>query len=495
MVRIAVASIMQETNTFALGRCSLSDFRFARGRDVLDLVAGTNSELARAQTVIEAAGGEVIPLLYAWAMPAGRVDGTTFRHLRDSLADALGSTGSVDALVLSLHGSMAAEGFDDADGELLRATRAVVGETVPIAVTLDLHANVTREMVRLADSISAYHTDPHIDMADAGARAARRALAMAAGSLRPVMGFAKRPMLVPGETMNTSTGPLSSIRRQAMAAAPAGLLELGLFPVQPWLDVPELGFGVVAVADGSEVDAADAIEQFAAEVATAVWARRHEFRIDRLSSPLQALATAAMSRTRPFLIAESADAPTAGAAGDSPAMVRAVQEAGGDLVAYVPVVDATAVEACHNAGLGHHVRLRVGASIDHRWWEPVDLQGVVAHLGDGTYRLEGASFTGMEVSMGRFATVHTGPIRLLLSERPAWTSDPATFRIAGLPPEDADVIVVRSCSDFLANFPGAAAEAVTLDVPGAATPRLENLTFAASPRAPFPLDDWAELDA
>ncbi len=128
------------------------------------------------------------------------------------------------------------------------------------------------------------------------------------------------------------------------------------------------------------------------------------------------------------------------------------------------------------------------------WWEPVGLRGEVLGLGEGSYRLEGKSFTRMEVSMGRFATLGTDGLRLLLTERPAWTSDPATYRFAGLSPDSADVIVVRSCSDFRPNFPDAAEEAVTLDVPGAATPRLESLRFEHSSRPPYPIDTWEDLD-
>ena len=481
---------MQETNTFAVRGCRLDDFRLARGPEVLDLVAGTNSELGEAIGVLEEAGADAVPLVHAWAMPSGRVDRATFDLLRDLLIETLERAGTVDALVLALHGSMAVAGCDDADGALLAAARSVVGSHVPISISLDLHANVTPAMVELADSVAAYQTDPHVDMGAAGARATRLALWMADSGARPSIGLAKRPLLVPAETMNTTTGPVADIRRRAMEHAPEGLLELGIFTVQPWLDVADLGFGVVAVVDGPP----EMAMEFAELVADETWRRRDSFTIERFLEPIAAIEAARAGSARPFVLAESADAPTAGAAGDSPAMIAALREHGPDLFSYVPVVDAPAVRSCHEAGVGHEIRLRVGATIDQRWWEPVEVRGTVTGIGGGNYRLVGASFTGMEVSMGRFAVVASGSMRLLLSERPAWTSDPATFRKAGLDQARADVIVVRSCSDFRPNYPMAEDEAVTLDVPGAATPRLENLTFAVADRPPYPLSEWPEFD-
>lgn len=488
-MRIGIASILQETNTFSIKATEMGDFTVAVGPDIFDLVSGTNSELAGAIGTLRGAGADISPIAYAWAMPSGRVTAQAYQELSALFGERIANSPPLDALVLSLHGSMAAEGVDDADGALLEIARESVGRSVPIAVSLDLHANVTGKMVRLADTISAYHTDPHVDMALAGSRAAERAWSMAAGS-RLSTGFAKRPLIVPAETMNTDTGPLARVRRDALAAAPNGLAELCLCPVQPWLDVPELGFSVVVSTTGGQ----DEADRFARRVADEVWGLRDEFVIDRLFEPEAAIEEARRSAARPFLMAESADAPTAGAVGDSPAMVEAFQTSGRGLVAYIPVVDPGSVARCHQAGKGSEVDLDVGAAIDGRWRQPVRIHGVVSRNGAGGYRLEGASFTGMEVSMGRFATVVTGDIRLLLSERPAWTSDPATFRFAGLPPEEADVIVVKSCSDFRPNYPDSQAEAVILDVAGTATPRLERLRFTNIERPPYPLDPWDELN-
>ena len=162
------------------------------------------------------------------------------------------------------------------------------------------------------------------------------------------------------------------------------------------------------------------------------------------------------------------------------------------MTAVVPIVDRAAVGDCERAGVGSVVNLNVGGGIDGRWWDPVPFSGRVLRLGKGKYKLEGVGYTGIEVTMGDFAVVQASGISLLLSEKPAWTADPATFRFAGIEPSQVDLIVVRSCSDFRPNFPDSAEDAVTLDVPGAATPRLENLMFTKAPRPLWPLDRFGD---
>ncbi len=484
-MRIGVASIMQETNSFAARSCGLENFTVTIGDASRDRVRGTNSEMAGAIAAIEAVGATAVPLLHAWALPSGPVEDEAFSSLQSLLQEGLGSAGALDGLILSLHGAMATTARFDADAELIESARLVVGEKTPIGVSLDLHANVTDRMVRATDVMTSYHTDPHVDMQDTGERVAGQLLDVLDGVLQPALALEKRPMIVPAESMNTSTGPLAAIRRKADVLSDDSVVDVSLFPVQPWLDVPELGFGVLVTTNNDPVVANDIAIAFANEV----WEIRHEFTVPRLLEPPDAVAAARESSTRPFVIAESADAPSAGAAGDSPVMVAILAEEA-LLASLVPVVDPTSVKRSFAAGVGASVTLDVGAGIDTRWHHPVRIDGVVAQLGEGHYRLVGASFTGMEVNMGRFAVIESGLLTLLLSERPAWTSDPATFRFAGIEPFDVDLLVVRSCSDFLPNYPGSQKDAVTLDVPGPATPRLERLEFEHADRPLWPLDPF-----
>jgi microcystin degradation protein MlrC len=155
----------------------------------------------------------------------------------------------------------------------------------------------------------------------------------------------------------------------------------------------------------------------------------------------------------------------------------------------VTVVDEGAVAACFAAGIGECVQIPVGATIDSRYCKPFQLQGTVSRLGDDPVVLTGPSFTGMPVSMGRWAVVWSGETAVLLTERPALTIDPATFHHVGLDPAEADVVVVRSATLYRAAYPApSAAASVTLDLPGASTPRLDRLEFTRAPRPLHPVD-------
>jgi microcystin degradation protein MlrC len=484
-LRVGVASIVQETNTFSPKLASIDDFEsqgIEEGEDIRAL-AGTNTEAGGAVERLVARGVEVVPLIKAWAMSSGRLTGAALDELVARLRARLRTAGPLDGLVLSLHGAMSAETADDADLVLLDAARNEVGESCVIGVCLDLHANVTAELIARSDLLIGYHTYPHVDQADTGARTADLVVDRLEGRTCPVTVFAKRPMLIPGEAQG-SDGPFGRLRSEADRRTVPPVLDISLFPVQPWLDVDQLGSAVTATTDGDPAAAAVVAE----EMADLIWSLRHEFVVDLLA-PARAIEESRLSPQRPILLSQSSDSPTAGATGDSAAMVAALLGDGQGLRSYATVLDEPAVAACHQAGVGGHVDLWVGATLDPRFHPPVQLEGTVRTLGDESYPLEGPVFTGMEVSMGRYAVVDSGDLSVLLTERAACTFDPATFRHVGLPPEDADLIVIRSAHLFRAGFAGVAEKALILDLPGASTPRLESLSFTRAPRPLYPIEE------
>ena len=208
-MRIGVALIQQEANTFAPRPCEWSDFTVRTESSAAAHTVGTNTEMAGAIAAVAASGPEAVPLIYAWALPSGRVTEAAFNRLREMLVDSLSGAGGLDGIVLALHGSMASESHDDADSALIDAARGAASG-LPIGVSLDLHANVTRPMVAAADAILGYRTDPHVDQFATGERAAGQVLGILTGELQPATYLAKRPMIVPAESMNTTTGPLAA---------------------------------------------------------------------------------------------------------------------------------------------------------------------------------------------------------------------------------------------------------------------------------------------
>ncbi len=493
-VRIGVASIIQETNTFARQSCTLADFEangVSRGQEITEIYRGTNTEIGGMLEALDRRGATAVPLLRAWAMSSGRLTRPTLVSLADLLERELVQAGHLDGLVLSLHGAMVAEGVDSADAALLDVARRVLGRSIPISVCLDLHANVTSALVSAADCLIGYRTYPHIDHAATGARATDLLLRLLTGEVSPITVLTKAPMIVPAEGMSTADSPMAELRGLADAFIQQGLLDVSLFPVQPWLDVDQVGFGVVATADRDRAAAFSAAKQLVNEA----WERRQDFRVE-LVSPAAAFERARRIKKVPFLMTQSSDSPTAGAAGDSPAMIAAWMEHGQDLSTYMTVVDHPAVQACQLAGVGADITVSLGATVDSRFHQPVTVHATVDHVGMGHMDMTGPGYTGMRVSMGAYALVHTERLSILITERPGITFDPATWLTGGLDPFKPDVLIVRSALAYRAAFGDSAQDAAILDLPGASTPRIESLPFAPDrrPLYPFDLMDWHLID-
>jgi microcystin degradation protein MlrC len=344
---------------------------------------------------------------------------------------------------------------------------------------------VTARLVGQVDALVGFHTYPHVDQGDTGRRGAAIALRILGDGLRPGTVLAKRPMLVPAESQAIADPPMAALRRLADGATGGPILDVSLFPVQPWLDVPELGFGVTVTHAGDP----SAAQAAANAIAGAAWERRGEFAVRPVPVPEAGASVRARTGRGPVLLVQSADSPTAGASADSATVIAALLERAGEIRSYATVVDAPAVASCHMAGTGGAVDTPVGATLDPRWSAPVRVTGTVTRLGTEPVTLTGAAMTGQEVGMGRWATVDTGTgLTVLLTERPAPTFDPAGYRHAGLEPAGADAVVVRSATLYRAGYSGGYAEAILLDLPGASTPRLDYLDFRHAPRPLYPID-------
>jgi microcystin degradation protein MlrC len=195
---------------------------------------------------------QLIPSVAASASPGGRVTRDIYTHVKERLLADLRAAGAVDGVLLDLHGAMVPEGLDDGEGDVIAAVRAVVGPAVPIAVTLDFHANLSAAMVRGA-LLHGYKTYPHVDMAERGAEATRRLLDVLAGRLRPTAAFRKPPMLPPLGHQGTAGGPMRRLYDLAdeMETDPA-VISVSIFAGFPFADIPDAGLGVYVATDNDQ---------------------------------------------------------------------------------------------------------------------------------------------------------------------------------------------------------------------------------------------------
>lgn len=474
--------IQQESNSFAVRPTSLGDFTIRHGLEAASTLGDANSEFTGALREIDERGGTGVPILHAHALPGGPLNDEDFARLSDIALTALHMSEHLDGLVLCLHGAMASASEPSADAVLLERISAATG--VPVALSLDLHANCSLRLCASAHVVTGYKTNPHVDLAATGARAAAMLCAVINGSFTPAMAVSTRPVIFPDETLRIESGVLGEILDSCLVDVDSTVIDVNVFPTQPWLDAPDVGFTALVTTTGNHVVA----QRLADAIADQVYARRNDFEIENIAPAVECLRTALASSMRPSIITESADAPTAGGSGDSPAMLHALAslDVPSNLTVLATIVDSHVVNECHELGVNAHLSTSIGASIDQRYHQPFILEGEVLTVGKGEYRLKGVGYEGLTASMGRFAVVRSGALRLLVTERASWSADPSTWRFAGLDPDSADVLIVRSCTDYIANFPIAASTAMVADVEGACTPRLSRLRFAIADPAPWP---------
>ena len=266
------------------------------------------------------------------------------------------------------------------------------------------------------------------------------------GEVRPVTLFARAPMLVPAEGQGTGSQPMAGLMAEAkrLQGRP-GVLAVSLFPVQPWLDIPDTGFSVMAVADGPR--RAAEIEPMVRQLAWQAWERRRGFAADLLTVD-EAIHRALAAEGGPFVLSESADSTGSGSPGDGAHMLERLLALEVRDRCLVTVVDAPAVARAIAAGVGADVTTTLGGTLDPRYNRPVPVTGRVRILSDGRYVSSDKKSLGVEFQMGRAAVIEAGQIAILATERPAFTFDPALYRAVGLEPRDAKIVVVKSPLQF-----------------------------------------------
>ena len=470
MTRVAVAGFQHETNTFAPFPTTMDLFErrgawpeLTRGDALPARFRGLNIPLSG---FIEACRHEIAPILWAGAEPGGHVETDAFERIAGEIVEGVRAA-APDAIYLDLHGAMVTEAHDDAEAEILRRLRTVVGPDLPIAVSLDLHGNLSRSFFDLASVVTVYRSYPHVDMAETGARAARLLDAALAGPVAKA--FRRGSYLVPITAQATGFSPA----KELYAALPdRDALSVDLALGFPPADIPELGPAIFAYAETQE--AADhAADETARHLASAEGAFD-----DRLLSAEAAVARARAAAAGPVVIADVQDNPGAGGTGDTTGLLRAL------LAAEVPdavlsmLHDPESAAAAHAAGVGAELTLRLGGRF-RQYSAPLEVPVTVEALSDGRFRFTGPMFGGSDADLGPVARLRlsgTGVTVVVGSQR-AQNADQEMFRVVGIEPRDHAIVCVKSAVHFMADYQRVASEILFADVTGANPCNLDAIPF------------------
>jgi len=481
MARIALGGFQHETNTFAPDVADWAAFiagggwpPLVSGAHLLPAMQGINVPTAGFADAALAAGDNPIPTTWAAASPSGPVEQATYERIVGMIVAGIRAALPLDAVYLDLHGAMVAQHVDDGEGELLRRVRALVGPKVPIVATLDLHANVTQQMLHQADMLVAYRTYPHVDMYDTGRRAYHLLQHCLQTGRRPALALRRIPYLVPICWQCTDLEPARSLYHmleQLEAQTPA--LHLSYAAGFPAADFAECAPMLWCYADTVHA-AHTALTPLADAVLTAEAAFA-----GTLYSPEAAVRHAMrhMGCGLPTVIADAQDNPGAGSNGDTTGMLRALLDCGVRNAVLGVLIDPAAAAQAHAAGLGQMVRLALGGKSGLADDAPLHADCVVEQLSDGVVHANGPYYRGYTLRLGPSACLRIGDVRVIVGSNKAQTADRAMLQMCGVEPQAQDIVVVKSAVHFRADFAPIAREIIVATAPGHMPMRLDALPW------------------
>jgi microcystin degradation protein MlrC len=482
MPTILMAECMQEISSFNPVPSEYGYFTVQRG-DQLFRQRGLNTAMGGALGVFEARGDvKLIPTYGARSGSAGLLSSAGWQRLSSELLDAAAARiGEADALYVSLHGAMGADGELDPEGYLLERIRALAGPHKPIVISLDLHGILTDRMLRQVDALAIYHTYPHVDFADTGVRAARLLLDIIDRDLDPVIARVTIPALVRGDELITRTGCYGDLIRETQRLEREGsALAAGIMIGNPFTDVPELCSQVLITA---ERDGAFAQAE-AVRLAQEFWPLRH-----RMQGKLIALDRAiaqAKFMAGPVVFTDAADATSSGATGDSNVIVKALLAAGYKKRVLAQIVDAPAARAAHAAGVGAGITVRLGGSLDARRFTPMEVAATVESLSRGRGRFETMRSA---YNAGPTAVLSFGNVTMQVISETVGLIDRSLYYASGLDPRDFDLIVVKCPHTEYQMYDAWVEKNFNIDAPGATSADLKSLGHTICRRPVFPLDE------
>jgi microcystin degradation protein MlrC len=470
-LRIAVGGFLHESHSFAPRPTTYADFLhpgglppFTAGADLLDAMRPRSVPLAGAIAVAEAAGVDLVPLAWGFANPAGPVQDEAFERIAARICAPLSvalDEGPLDGVYLDLHGAAMVDSFPDAEGELLRRVRAVVGDTLPLTISLDPHANLTQQMVRLSDAIVPFRTYPHVDGRQAAAKAMRLLLARIERGRPWARSFRTLDFWIPLGSQCTLMPPMQTVMTErASLEERLGAVELAFCFGFPYADFDSCGAAIAAFAETqAQADAAaDALLAY-------VNAQEANFVQDTLPSA-EAVAEArrlAVTAGRPIVLADTQDNPGGGGHGDTTELLAELVRQGAKGAVVCLINDAESVAACVASGVGSIIDLSLGGKSDGM---PFACSARVEKLTDGVFTLTGPMGAGNPGNLGNTALLDIQGVQVMVASRKMQALDQAILRHVGIEPAECPIIALKSSVHFRADFGPIAERVIVAIAPG-----------------------------
>jgi len=458
--RIAVGGIGHESNTFNPVLTSINSFNILKGNELL---------FEEPANYLRSLGIEVVPTIYAKALPSGIIEKEAYDRLKNELLTKLQNAGKIDGMCLVLHGAMEVEGIGDGERDLVKSIREIIGEEPIISSSLDLHGNLNPEFVEECNILTAYRTAPHVDVQQTRIRSAKLLLKALKRKLRPLTKIVKPPVLLPGELVVTEVEPARSLYSNLERLDKNdGILNSSLLVGMAWADSPYARASALVVAENEKFEDQSYCE--AEKLAWEYWKKRREFHYEVDAGPVDDLLNWIKKfNDGPIFISDSGDNVTAGAPGDLPIIVERLLDFNLKDVVVGGIFDPEAVNLCREAGINKEVELELGGKIDSRHGSPLPIKGEVLNL-----TKDGAVLRAHGIDI------------IITNKRIGWTTLEAFIRF-GINPSSKRVVVVK-LGYLTPDFRKIAKASFLALTPGCTNQLLHELTYVNVKRPLYPLD-------
>jgi len=470
-MRIAIGGFQHETNTFSHRKATWDDFvdggywpSMASGDAIAERVRGYPIPIAGFIAAAQDNGHTLVPTTWCFATPCAHVEEEAYERIVEMILDGIKETLPVDAVYLELHGAMVTTHLEDAEGELLRRVRELVGPTVRIVASLDWHANITTLMVEQSDGLLGYRSYPHTDMEETGRRTFQYLQRLFDGMPLPKTAIRRLPFLIPLCWQTTYMEPAATLARRAASLESESVPIVTFAPGFPAADIRDCGPTIVSYGL-TQFEADHVADQLFLQVMQAESAFA-----GTLYTPDEAVLRAlelARTASRPVVIADTQDNPGAGGSSDTTGILRALIRHNAKSAAIGLIVDEHAAKAAHAAGVGASIHIALGGRSGAENDEPLEADFIVESLHDGKFDATGEYRRGFRLDLGPSACLRIGGIRIVVACVPMQMSDPAMFQYVGIEPSAQSILVAKSSAHFRADFTALAHEILMCAAPGA----------------------------
>ena len=485
MKRILVAAMHHESNSFNPITAGADDFQVIYGTDIYANFRANDSVTGIIKT-LQGAGYEVVPTVFARAVPNGEVDYDFYVGIKNEIierAQAAQAEAPLAAITLSLHGSMRVRQQGEAEGYFLEELRSIFPD-IPIFSSLDMHTTMTQRMHTNCDGFVGYKQAPHTDCFETGEQAAKMTIAALEQGAKAKSAWVKVPILIAGEQSETSVEPMveliSALRE---TESKPGIMAASYLMGFPWADNADSSVGVYVVAD----DDLELAQKEAVALAELMWARKDDFKFHTETYEEREAIDVAFAAVKagklPIYLSDSGDNPTAGSSSDCTdflklLMADARTEDLSSPVLYGGIYDPVATKQCEGK-VGQQLTLTFGAKFDTVTSTPITATGVVkAYI---------KNWAGGGLVKSDLALFNSCGVDIVLAEAHVGYTTPAMFLDLGVDPGEVEIVVCK-LGYLTQQHKEVAKRSIMALTKGSTNEDLKTLDYKHVKRPIFPLD-------